>query len=212
MEHDKLHSIANTSNDITTRTKQGSAMSITNDDVNNKMLNLSNISYLTEKKFTNMLISNPLPLKRSKSHKRHHFKVEIGNIVNEELNEDDTEQIMYDNDDELSPETKLLVMNLIDENKKISYHEFSNFLRDDDDDDEKLVEELNNFNLCDDKLKIDNFGINDDDSEDEDDVINFNNSIENKDKLHTIPTILNRILKQEALQQKLQLQNDDINQ
>lgn len=90
MEIDKVHrSLTNLSNDVTTITKLTSNISYSYTEDFYPNLNLS-FSQTAEAKLRTY--DYPM-LKRSQSHKRHHFKVDIGTIVNEELNEEDSENI-----------------------------------------------------------------------------------------------------------------------
>lgn len=90
MEIDKVHqSLTNSSNDVTTITKLTSNISYSYTEDFYPNLNLS-FSQTAEARLRTY--DYPV-LKRSQSHKRHHFKVDIGTIVNEELNEDDSENI-----------------------------------------------------------------------------------------------------------------------
>ena len=58
-------------------------------------LNLSYSIFKDEKNLKSKIISDTPKLKRSQSHKRHHFKVDIGKIINEEQNEDDSDNKIF---------------------------------------------------------------------------------------------------------------------
>lgn len=123
MDQEKTQSMTNSSNDAAKITKQTSMLSSYTEDFPNNNLNLSYNPHSDRKHFINS--DSPL-LKTSQSHKRRHFKVDIGNIVNEELNEDDSE-ICNQKDSSLSPKTKLLIYNLkanpINSKRKIVFSE-----------------------------------------------------------------------------------------
>ena len=85
-------------------------------------LNLSYSIFKDEKNLKSKIISDTPKLKRSQSHKRHHFKVDIKKIINEEQNEDDnfegrnflhlnkvSDKILND----CSPKTQYLIFNLL---------------------------------------------------------------------------------------------------
>ena len=103
-------------------TKQTSNISYTFTDNISQSNNL-NLSYnipttnTQTSTLSKKLIQDIPQAKRSKSHKRHHFKATIDNTVNEELNEDDSDIISCDNDNsiakEMSPKTKNLIHNLL---------------------------------------------------------------------------------------------------
>lgn len=238
MDQEKTQSMTNSSNDAAKITKQTSMLSSYTEDFPNNNLNLSYNPHSDRKHFINS--DSPL-LKTSQSHKRRHFKVDIGNIVNEELNEDDSE-ICNQKDSSLSPKTKLLIYNLkanpINSKRKIVFsekkkksigHSIKNVLSNFEDyfDQDESMSFDDNLNLDDDydEMRLDNFDLDNSicneieknnnnynkfDLEFGDKFSfrdeckinnnNANNCIINSSyyKIDNVPTILGRILKQEA--------------
>ena len=162
-------------------------------------------------------------MKRSQSHKKQDYKNKnIGTIVYEELNEDDSENLYYNNNniispinsyqknfknkmiyyENLSPEIRNLAINLLASNP-INWNE---------------IEPIDNFNLNDfEEDNLESFNLNNCNYENK--VINDNtffkgnknkiiyknyycnlnnNCSNNKKEINNVPTILGRILKQEA--------------
>ena len=215
----------NSSVDVTMITKQTSNISTLNnyyDEIYPNNLNLS-YSILTNKNKNKKKISELPKLKRSQSHKKQDYKNKnIGTIVYEELNEDDSENLYYNNNniispinsyqknfknkmiyyENLSPEIRNLAINLLASNP-INWNE---------------IEPIDNFNLNDfEEDNLESFNLNNCNYENK--VINDNtffkgnknkiiyknyycnlnnNCPHNKKEINNVPTILGRILKQEA--------------
>ena len=215
----------NSSVDVTMITKQTSNISTLNnyyDEIYPNNLNLS-YSILTNKNKNKKKISEIPKLKRSQSHKKQDYKNKnIGTIVYEELNEDDSENLYYNNNniispinsyqknfknkmiyyENLSPEIRNLAINLLASNP-INWNE---------------IEPIDNFNLNDfEEDNLESFNLNNCNYENK--VINDNtfckgnknkiiyknyycnlnnNCPHNKKEINNVPTILGRILKQEA--------------
>jgi hypothetical protein len=215
----------NSSVDVTMITKQTSNISTLNnyyDEIYPNNLNLS-YSILTNKNKNKKKISEIPKLKRSQSHKKQDYKNKnIGTIVYEELNEDDSENLYYNNNniispinsyqknfknkmiyyENLSPEIRNLAINLLASNP-INWNE---------------IEPIDNFNLNDfEEDNLESFNLNNCNYENK--VINDNtffkgnknkiiyknyycnlnnNCSNNKKEINNVPTILGRILKQEA--------------
>lgn len=211
-------------------TKQTSNISYTFTD-NISFSNNLNLSYnfQTTNEQTSTLskkLIQELPqAKRSKSHKRHHFKATIDNTVNEELNEDDSDIISCDNDctivKEMSPKTKNLIHNLlvntnikskkkknnfIWEGKKLYYEQFEDELQNEDFD--RGYMGMMDFDRDDSNSEFDedNFGFDLLNQWDNKDNIKQYNGIIGDECYHdglfkgeiVIPTIYGKILKLEA--------------
>ena len=114
-------------------------------------LNLSYSIFKDEKNLKSKIISDTPKLKRSQSHKRHHFKVDIKKIINEEQNEDDnfegrnflhlnkvSDKILND----YSPKTQYLIINLLSD-KYYSWEQIDN--------------SLENYDSKEEDIKVENF-------------------------------------------------------
>ena len=166
MDLDKAQSLFTNTN-VKTKivTKQTSNVST---NIENNFPASSNLSYSIikdEKNLKNKIYETP-KLKRSQSHKRHHFKVDIGKIINEEQNEDDWEirnfiklKNIPDNIlNEYSPKTQFLIMNLLSDKYYTwelidDYQEISN-LNNSKEEIENLETNSNESSLIDDLEKI----------------------------------------------------------
>ena len=214
----------NSSVDGTMITKQTSNLSTLNnyyDEIYPNNLNLS-YSILTNKNKNKKKILELPKLKRSKSHKKQDYKNKnIGTIVYEELNEDDSENLYYNNNniispiksyqksfknkimnyENLSPEIRNLARNLLSSNP-INWNEIepiNNFYLNDFEDDDLETFNLNNCNY---NTVINNnifFKGNNNKVIYKNYYCNLNNNCSNnKKEINNVPTILGRILKQEA--------------
>ena len=214
----------NSSVDGTMITKQTSNLSTLNnyyDEIYPNNLNLS-YSILTNKNKNKKKILEIPKLKRSKSHKKQDYKNKnIGTIVYEELNEDDSENLYYNNNniispiksyqknfknkimnyENLSPEIRNLARNLLSSNP-INWNEIepiNNFYLNDFEDDDLETFNLNNCNY---NTVINNnifFKGNNNKVIYKNYYCNLNNNCSNnKKEINNVPTILGRILKQEA--------------
>ena len=114
-------------------------------------LNLSYSIFKDEKNLKSKIISDTPKLKRSQSHKRHHFKVDIKKIINEEQNEDDnfegrnflhlnkvSDKILND----YSPKTQYLIINLLSD----KYYTW-----------EQIDNSLENYDSKEEDIKVENF-------------------------------------------------------
>ena len=215
----------NSSVDVTMITKQTSNISTLNnyyDEIYPNNLNLS-YSILTNKNKNKKKISEIPKLKRSQSHKKQDYKNKnIGTIVYEELNEDDSENLYYNNNNIISP-INSYQKNF--KNKMIYYENFSPEIRNlainllaSNPINWNEIEPIDNFNLNDfEEDNLESFNLNNCNYENK--VINDNtfckgnknkiiyknyycnlnnNCSNNKKEINNVPTILGRILKQEA--------------
>ena len=114
-------------------------------------LNLSYSIFKDEKNLKSKIISDTPKLKRSQSHKRHHFKVDIKKIINEEQNEDDnyegrnflhlnkvSDKILND----CSPKTQYLIFNLLSD----KYYTW-----------EQIDNSIENYDSKEEDIKVENF-------------------------------------------------------
>ena len=114
-------------------------------------LNLSYSIFKDEKNLKSKIISDTPKLKRSQSHKRHHFKVDIKKIINEEQNEDDnfegrnflhlnkvSDKILND----YSPKTQYLIINLLSD----KYYTW-----------EQIDNSIENYDSKEEDIKVENF-------------------------------------------------------
>ena len=237
MDLDKAQSLlTNTNVNSKIITKQTSNVSTNIENNIPESLNLSYNIFKDEKNLKNKIYDTP-KLKRSQSHKRHHFKVDIGKIINEEQNEDDSEnrnflklKIIPDKIiNEVSPKTQFLIINLLSD-KYYTWEEFDNNVNlNNSKDDENIqienlesesnessfIEDLEEFfphKIMDSKKKRikkanTNYRNSISNSNSDDIICNCFNSMHsnssNKDKIKYIPTILERILKEEALNNQM---------
>ena len=146
-------SLTNTNVNTNTKiaTKQTSNVSTNIENNIPGSLNLSYSIFKDEKNLKSKIISDTPKLKRSQSHKRHHFKVDIKKIINEEQNEDDnfegrnflhlnkvSDKILND----YSPKTQYLIINLLSD-KYYTYEQIDN--------------SLENYDSKEEDIKIENF-------------------------------------------------------
>ena len=114
-------------------------------------LNLSYSIFKDEKNLKSKIISDTPKLKRSQSHKRHHFKVDIKKIINEEQDEDDnfegrnflhlnkvSDKILND----CSPKTQYLIFNLLSD----KYYTW-----------EQIDNSIENYDSKEEDIKVENF-------------------------------------------------------
>ena len=230
MEDNKSKSIKyNSSLDGTMITKQTSNISTFNNYYDENYPNNLNLSYsiLTNKNKNKKKISEMPKLKRSQSHMKQDCKKNIDPKVYEELNEDDTDNVLYNNViqkqnyknniinyENLSPEIRNLARNLLSSNP-INWNEIepiNNFTLGDFDDDDFESFNLNNWNynncnqvINDDiffnknKNNINNKQIKNINYKNYYSNLNNNNFYKNKKEINNVPTIYGRILKQEAI-------------
>jgi hypothetical protein len=237
MDLDKAQSLlTNTNVNSKIITKQTSNVSTNIENNIPESLNLSYNIFKDEKNLKNKIYDTP-KLKRSQSHKRHHFKVDIGKIINEEQNEDDSEnrnflklKIIPDKIiNEVSPKTQFLIINLLSD-KYYTWEQFDdnlNLNNSKDDENiqiENLESDSNESSFIEDFEKIfphkimdskkkrikkanTNYRNSISNSNSDDIICNCFNSMHsnssNKDKIKYIPTILGRILKEEALNNQM---------
>ena len=146
-------SLTNTNVNTNTKiaTKQTSNVSTNIENNIPGSLNLSYSIFKDEKNLKSKIISDTPKLKRSQSHKRHHFKVDIKKIINEEQNEDDnfegrnflhlnkvSDKILND----YSPKTQYLIINLLSD-KYYSWEQIDN--------------SLENYDSKEEDIKVENF-------------------------------------------------------
>ena len=146
-------SLTNTNVNTNTKiaTKQTSNVSTNIENNIPGSLNLSYSIFKDEKNLKSKIISDTPKLKRSQSHKRHHFKVDIKKIINEEQDEDDnfegrnflhlnkvSDKILND----YSPKTQYLIINLLSD-KYYSWEQIDN--------------SLENYDSKEEDIKIENF-------------------------------------------------------
>ena len=146
-------SLTNTNVNTNTKiaTKQTSNVSTNIENNIPGSLNLSYSIFKDEKNLKSKIISDTPKLKRSQSHKRHHFKVDIGKIINEEQNEDDnfegrnflhlnkvSDKILND----CSPKTQYLIFNLLSD----KYYTW-----------EQIDNSIENYDSKEEDIKVENF-------------------------------------------------------
>ena len=146
-------SLTNTNVNTNTKiaTKQTSNVSTNIENNIPGSLNLSYSIFKDEKNLKSKIISDTPKLKRSQSHKRHHFKVDIKKIINEEQDEDDnfegrnflhlnkvSDKILND----YSPKTQYLIINLLSD-KYYSWEQIDN--------------SLENYDSKEEDIKVENF-------------------------------------------------------
>ena len=155
MDLDKPKSLlTNTNVNTKIKTKQTSNVSTNIENNIPENINLSYSMFKDEKNLKNKIYETP-KLKRSQSHKRHHFKVDIKKIINEEQNEDDSEiknilnlNIIPDRIlNDVSPKTQLLIINLFSD-KYYTWELDDNLNLNDSKEEENKIEklEINNNN------------------------------------------------------------------
>ena len=151
MDLDKAQSLlTNTNVNSKIITKQTSNVSTNIENNIPESLNLSYNIFKDEKNLKNKIYDTP-KLKRSQSHKRHHFKVDIGKIINEEQNEDDnfegrnflhlnkvSDKILND----CSPKTQYLIFNLLSD----KYYTW-----------EQIDNSIENYDSKEEDIKVENF-------------------------------------------------------
>ena len=152
MDLDKAQSLlTNTNVNSKIITKQTSNVSTNIENNIPESLNLSYNIFKDEKNLKSKIISDTPKLKRSQSHKRHHFKVDIKKIINEEQNEDDnfegrnflhlnkvSDKILND----YSPKTQYLIINLLSD----KYYTW-----------EQIDTSLENYDSKEEDIKVENF-------------------------------------------------------
>ena len=146
-------SLTNTNVNTNTKiaTKQTSNVSTNIENNIPGSLNLSYSIFKDEKNLKSKIISDTPKLKRSQSHKRHHFKVDIKKIINEEQNEDDnfegrnflhlnkvSDKILND----CSPKTQYLIINLLSD----KYYTW-----------EQIDNSIENYDSKEEDIKVENF-------------------------------------------------------
>ena len=146
-------SLTNTNVNTNTKiaTKQTSNVSTNIENNIPGSLNLSYSIFKDEKNLKSKIISDTPKLKRSQSHKRHHFKVDIKKIINEEQNEDDnfegrnflhlnkvSDKILND----CSPKTQYLIFNLLSD----KYYTW-----------EQIDNSIENYDSKEEDIKVENF-------------------------------------------------------
>ena len=146
-------SLTNTNVNTNTKiaTKQTSNVSTNIENNIPGSLNLSYSIFKDEKNLKSKIISDTPKLKRSQSHKRHHFKVDIKKIINEEQDEDDnfegrnflhlnkvSDKILND----YSPKTQYLIINLLSD----KYYTW-----------EQIDTSLENYDSKEEDIKVENF-------------------------------------------------------
>ncbi|MCQ2819809.1 MAG: hypothetical protein MJ252_21295 [archaeon] len=130
-------------------------------------LNLSyNNSFHTINQSKAFLEDSP-QIKRSYSHKKRHYKVDIGNIVNEELDEDEGSDSDLEGNSEnnkekvLKPKTRShaysLLLRKVDKKKENNENDFKQFLRRFDEEEEIIFDDYMKFDL--DDISVDEFDI-----------------------------------------------------
>ena len=152
MDLDKPKSLlTNTNVNTKIKTKQTSNVST---NIENNIPESFNLPYSVFKDdFKNKIYETP-KLKRSQSHKRHHFKVDIKKRINEEQNEDDSEikNLLKLNKipdtilNNVSPKTQFLIINLFSD-KYYTWEQFDdNFNLNDSLEEENKIEKLETNN------------------------------------------------------------------
>ena len=146
-------SLTNTNVNTNTKiaTKQTSNVSTNIENNIPGSLNLSYSVFKDEKNLKSKIISDTPKLKRSQSHKRHHFKVDIKKIINEEQDEDDnfegrnflhlnkvSDKILND----YSPKTQYLIINLLSD----KYYTW-----------EQIDNSIENYDSKEEDIKVENF-------------------------------------------------------
>ena len=146
-------SLTNTNVNTNTKiaTKQTSNVSTNIENNIPGSLNLSYSIFKDEKNLKSKIISDTPKLKRSQSHKRHHFKVDIKKIINEEQDEDDnfegrnflhlnkvSDKILND----YSPKTQYLIINLLSD----KYYTW-----------EQIDNSIENYDSKEEDIKVENF-------------------------------------------------------
>ena len=216
MEDNKSKSIKyNSSLDGTMITKQTSNISTFNNYYDENYPNNLNLSYsiLTNKNKNKKKISEIPKLKRSQSHKKQDCKKNIDTKVYEELNEDDTDNLLYNNViQKQNYQNKIINYELT--SNPINWNEIepiNNFTLGDFDDDDFESFNLNNWNYnnCNQVINDDIFFNKNKNNNKQiknvnyknyySNLNNYNNFYKNKKEINNVPTIYGRILKQEAI-------------
>jgi hypothetical protein len=146
-------SLTNTNVNTNTKiaTKQTSNVSTNIENNIPGSLNLSYSIFKDEKNLKSKIISDTPKLKRSQSHKRHHFKVDIKKIINEEQNEDDNfegRNFLHLNKvsgkilNDCSPKTQYLIFNLLSD----KYYTW-----------EQIDNSIENYDSKEEDIKVENF-------------------------------------------------------